>query len=160
MLPSLIRVTGSPPSATEMPIWAGVAGCAEAFSSTLRDPSVSRMAQRTAARSVTPLPRSSSQSSSREKRHRRSSFSTILPSRMRMLGRPKHKARKRLLFRLSQEMISSQEKRMAMGSSPLSRGIPMSCRGWAAMSVMRTATTSSLGSSSPSWRFPMRRIAP
>ena len=45
-----------------------------------------------------------------------------------------------------------------MGMMPVSRGMPKSCMGTAARSAISRASTSSEGSSSPTWRLPMRRM--
>ena len=45
-----------------------------------------------------------------------------------------------------------------MGTIPVSRGMPKSCIGTAARSAMISESTSSEGSSSPTWRLPMSRI--
>ena len=44
-----------------------------------------------------------------------------------------------------------------IGKRPLTRGMPKSCMGTAARSEIIRVRTSSLGSSSPIWRFPMSR---
>ena len=121
-------------------------------------PLVSRMAYFTVEKSVTPCPRSSSLSSSTVKRFFRISRWLIFPFSMIMLGRPQRMARKRMLFMVSTESIMVTHSRVKMGTIPESRGMPKSCMGTAARSAMRRSSTSSEGSSSPTCRFPMRRI--
>ena len=75
-----------------------------------------------------------------------------------MLGRPQSTARKRTLFMVSTDRAMVRQRRVRMGMMPVSRGMPKSCMGTAARSAISRASTSSEGSSSPTWRLPMRRM--
>ena len=75
-----------------------------------------------------------------------------------MLGLPQMMARKRTLRMVSTEMIMVMHSSVRMGIMPESRGMPKSCMGTAARSAIMRASTSSEGSSSPTWRLPIRRM--
>ena len=81
------------------------------------------------------------------------------PLRMMMAGCPLIRRRKKRL--LSERMLSSTSSATsaAIGTRPKNSGMPRSCMGTAARSLTRMVTTSSAGSISPSWRFPISRTA-
>ena len=74
-----------------------------------------------------------------------------------MLGRPHIRVRKRMLFMVSTERIMVRDSRARMGTTPAWRGMPRSCMGTEARSAMSRESTSSEGSSSPTWRLPISR---
>ena len=77
---------------------------------------------------------------------------------MTTLGRPHGSARKRMLFMVITDRIMVMASRARMGITPVSSGMPKSCMGTAARSAMMRESTSSEGSSSPTWRLPISRI--
>jgi len=78
--------------------------------------------------------------------------------RIRMLGFPKIKARRRTLFKVIPEISSSQLSKAKIGKRAFISGISTSCKGRDAMSEISTATMSSDISSSLNCRLPKSRI--
>lgn len=76
---------------------------------------------------------------------------------MRTEGVPQATRRNRRLVRDSWLRSMDRARRVRMGMTPASKGMPKSCMGTVARSEIIMVSTSSPGSSSPICRLPMRR---
>ena len=77
---------------------------------------------------------------------------------MSVVGLPHTSRRSRMERIQPYESSIDSASSVTIGTTPLSSGMPKSCIGTAARSEMSIVSTSSVGSSSPIWRLPIRRI--